>query len=592
MLAGLDPLVILYMPCDSTQDDLLHQLPRHRGQADRPVVPRVLLFKTRLELEGCDGLKQPLLPAISGCSLLPSARSNKRKKSWAMMQGKKKLIKTKGRATCLAVHGAWSLRAVRRLRQQAAGVRDAAAKAGKRETAGKSLSLESAKQSQFPQPLLIRLLLQTLHQLRCPSLGTLQHLNVFLGVRGPKLNTGFEVRPHQCRVQGDNHFPTPAGYSISDTSQDAVSFLGHLGTLLAHIQEAVNQHPQVLFHQAAFQPLFPKPVALHGVVVPQVQDLALGLVEPHTIDLSPLIQPVQIPLQSLPPLKQINTPTQLGVICKLTEGAFDPLIQIIDKDKPMDTDSQLLLNNPSSLSRSSSDLCSRPFTSFVALLWTRSSTSMSFLELQLTFTAKLNKVCYSNISMQKFISVLSYFLFNYNVREESKPPLVQLEAISSRPIACYLGDETDPHLATTSFQAKQSQLPQPLLIRLLLQTLHQLRCPSLDTLQHLNVSLVVGGPKLNTAFEAAFQPLFPKSVALHGVVVTEEQDLALGLVKHHTVDLGPSIQPVQIPLQSVPALKQINTPTQLGVICKFAEGALDPFVQIIDKDIKQDWPQY
>ncbi|KAK4810847.1 hypothetical protein QYF61_008819 [Mycteria americana] len=35
------------------------------------------------------------------------------------------------------------------------------------------------------------------------------------------------------------------------------------------------------------------------------------------------------------------------------------------------------LNNPSSLSRSSSDLCSRPFTSFVALLWTRSSTSMS-----------------------------------------------------------------------------------------------------------------------------------------------------------------------------------------------------------------------
>ncbi|KAK4816603.1 hypothetical protein QYF61_018651 [Mycteria americana] len=32
MLAGPDPLVILYMPCDSTQDDLLHQLPRHRAQ--------------------------------------------------------------------------------------------------------------------------------------------------------------------------------------------------------------------------------------------------------------------------------------------------------------------------------------------------------------------------------------------------------------------------------------------------------------------------------------------------------------------------------------------------------------------------------
>ncbi|KAK4823575.1 hypothetical protein QYF61_003579 [Mycteria americana] len=84
---------------------------------------------------------------------------------------------------------------------------------------------------------------------------------------------------------------------------------------------------------------------------------------------------------------------------------------------------------------------------------------------------------------------------------QSKPPLVQLEAISSCPITGYLGEETDPHLSTTSFQAKQSQLPQPLLIRLLLQTLHQLRCPSLDTLQYLNVSLVVGGPKLNTVFE-------------------------------------------------------------------------------------------
>ncbi|KAK4829021.1 hypothetical protein QYF61_001796 [Mycteria americana] len=36
---------------------------------------------------------------------------------------------------------------------------------------------------------------------------------------------------------------------------------------------------------------------------------------------------------------------------------------------------------------------------------------------------------------------------------QSKPPLAQLEAIFSRPITCYLGEETDPHLSTTSFQA-------------------------------------------------------------------------------------------------------------------------------------------
>ncbi|KAK4821035.1 hypothetical protein QYF61_012215 [Mycteria americana] len=189
-----------------------------------------------------------------------------------------------------------------------------------------------AKQPQVPQPLPISLVLQTLPQLRCPSLDTLQPLNVSLGVGGPTLNTAFEVRPHQCRVQGHDHCPSPAGHTIFDTSQDAIGLLGHLGTLLAHIQAAVNQHPQVLLCQAAFQPLFPKPVALHGVVVTQVQDPALSLVEPHTIDLGPSIQPVQVPLQSLPPLQQINTPTQLGVICKLTEGALDPFIQIIDKD--------------------------------------------------------------------------------------------------------------------------------------------------------------------------------------------------------------------------------------------------------------------
>ncbi|KAK4822308.1 hypothetical protein QYF61_013007 [Mycteria americana] len=94
------------------------------------------------------------------------------------------------------------------------------------------------------------------------------------------------------------------------------------------------------------------------------------------------------------------------------------------------------------------------------------------------------------------------------------------------------------------WMAEQPQVPQPLPISLVLQTLPQLRCPSLDTLQHLNVSLGVGGPTLNTAFE------------------------------------------------SLPALQQINTPTQLGVICKLTEGALDPFVQIIDKDIKQNWPQH
>ena len=75
---------------------------------------------------------------------------------------------------------------------------------------------------------------------------------------------------------------------------------------------------------------------------------------------------------------------------------------------------------------------------------------------------------------------------------------MQPEDISSHPITSYLGEETNTHLTTTSFQVvvesskvppqspllqtKQPQFLQPFLIRLVLQTLHQPRCPSLDTL--------------------------------------------------------------------------------------------------------------
>ncbi|KAK4824091.1 hypothetical protein QYF61_010602 [Mycteria americana] len=65
---------------------------------------------------------------------------------------------------------------------------------------------------------------------------------------------------------------------------------------------------------------------------------------------------------------------------------------------------------------------------------------------------------------------------------QSKPPLARVEAISSHPITRYLGEETNTHLTTPSFQVvvesnkvspqppllqtKQTQFPQPLLIRL------------------------------------------------------------------------------------------------------------------------------
>ncbi|KAJ7409670.1 hypothetical protein BTVI_55946 [Pitangus sulphuratus] len=67
-----------------------------------------------------------------------------------------------------------------------------------------------------------------------------------------------------------------------------------------------------------------QPVVLQGVVVAKVQDPALGLVEPFGI--SPTLQSVQVPLQSPPAFQLIDTPLQLGVISKFTNGGLNPLV--------------------------------------------------------------------------------------------------------------------------------------------------------------------------------------------------------------------------------------------------------------------------
>jgi len=152
--------------------------------------------------------------------------------------------------------------------------------------------LLQAEPSQFLLLLLIRLLLQMSHWLHYPSLITLQGLSVLLVVRSPKLNTVFEAWPHQGWVQMDDHFLAPASYTVSDTSQDGIGLLSHLGTLLAHVQLYIDQRSLVYFFYTVFQPLCSKPVDLSGVVVAKVQDPALGLVELNPTGLSPAIQPV------------------------------------------------------------------------------------------------------------------------------------------------------------------------------------------------------------------------------------------------------------------------------------------------------------
>ena len=73
-------------------------------------------------------------------------------------------------------------------------------------------------------------------------------------------------------------------------------FLGCERTLSAHAQLFIQQYPRVLLCRAALNPFIPQPVMIPGVALTQVQDLALGLVEPPEVHMGPLLQLVPVPL--------------------------------------------------------------------------------------------------------------------------------------------------------------------------------------------------------------------------------------------------------------------------------------------------------
>ena len=67
------------------------------------------------------------------------------------------------------------------------------------------------------------------------------------------------------------------------------------------------------------------------------------------------------------------------------------------------------------------------------------------------------------------------------------------------------------------------------------------------------------------------------------------QDLAFVLVEPHEVRPGPPLELVQVPLDGIPSLRRVYHTTQLGVVCKLAEGALNPTMSLM-KILKSTGP--
>ncbi|KAK4825708.1 hypothetical protein QYF61_002067 [Mycteria americana] len=198
-------------------------------------------------------------------------------------------------------------------------------------------------------------------------------------------------------------------------------------------------------------------------------------------------------------------------------------------------------------------------------------------------------------------------------------------------------------------QAEQPQLSHPVFTGEVLQPSDHLRGPPLDSLQQLHVLLMLGAPELNavvqlgshesgvegqnhlprpaghTSFDAAqdtvgflgckrqlpahgellinqhprvlllraaLSPFSIQPVFVLGIALTHVQDLALGLVELHEVCTGPPLKPVKVSLDSIPSLQCVDHTTQLGVVGKLAEVAINPTVHVTDKDVKQRRSQH
>ena len=103
-----------------------------------------------------------------------------------------------------------------------------------------------------------------------PPLDTFEYLNTLLNLWGPELHSVLKVRPHQHWTERDNHLFCPPGSAVFDAPRDAVWPPGCQGTLLAPIEPAVDQPPQLPFCRAALQPLLAQLIIVPTVTPPRI----------------------------------------------------------------------------------------------------------------------------------------------------------------------------------------------------------------------------------------------------------------------------------------------------------------------------------
>lgn len=73
------------------------------------------------------------------------------------------------------------------------------------------------------------------------------------------------------------------------------------------------------------------------------------------------------------------------------------------------------------------------------------------------------------------------------------------------------------------------------------------------------------------SFSPGLNILFPQTVLVLGITLTQVKDLALGLVRLPVVCTNP---PLKVPLGDIQSFQSVNCSTHLGIARKLAEGVV------------------
>ncbi|KAK4816767.1 hypothetical protein QYF61_022765 [Mycteria americana] len=318
-------------------------------------------------------------------------------------------------------------------------------------------------------------------------------------------------------------------------------------------------------------------------------------------------------------LERVNGTSQFGIVSTLANGhstlASRSLTEILNRTGPTTEPRGTPLGVLDLLSvrdgSPSSYLHQRDIFNWIRLLRAPSNLTLNVSRDEVS-TASLGNLfqCFTTLIIKDFSLISSLNLLSFSLKPLTL--VLLLQALLKILKGC-IKVSPEPSL----LQAEQPQLSQPFLIGEVLQPSHHFCGPPLDLLQQLHVFPVLRAPELDAVLQdtvgflgcehtlpahvqlfihqypqvllcrAALNSFDPQPLLTPGVAPTQVQDLALGLVEHHEVHRGPLLELVHVPVDGILSLEHVNCTTQLGVICKFVEGALDPTVCVTDEDIKQ-----